>query len=141
VYHQLAANTARLAPKLYADVRLQLEALPDHQPIDQARRKRVQVRIVKNSFSPGCFTINVDFMYNDPISLYGELLDLGIQSSTISRQGRNYFFRGQPIGMGDQAARLYLSEHPDLADEIEKDIRQRGLPPSERERWTNKTEP
>ncbi len=124
VYHGLKNHLPRLALPLHADWRFSLSpAVENHTSANPASQAvRIQVRGRSTSTTP-ILTIQINLMYNQGIARSGEILELGLYHSIIQRQGAEYYFRGLRIGNGLEEASGFLSSHPDLADNIEQDIR------------------
>ncbi len=82
------------------------------------------MRVAKNKLAPPFKQAEFDIIYGEGISREGSLLDVGVANNVISRTGTWYAFGDVRLGQGKETARAYLKEHPDLAAEIEKKIRE-----------------
>ncbi len=120
-----------LALKFAASVRLSVHARQSPiQEKGQAVGSEVTVKVVKNKLAPPYRVARFDILYGKGISRLGELIDLGLQYEVVRRSGSWYSYGDLQLGQGRENARKYLEEHPDLAQEIERKIREKaGLLP------------
>jgi recombination protein RecA len=79
---------------------------------------------VKNKVAPPFRQVEFDIMYGEGISKTGELIDLGSKAGVVEKAGSWYAFNNERIGQGRENAKLFLKEHPAVAEAIEKAIRQ-----------------
>jgi recombination protein RecA len=111
------------ALKFYASVRLDIRrigAIKDH---DEVIGNQTRVKVVKNKVAPPFKQVEFDIMYGQGISKTGELLDLGVKAGVVEKSGSWFSHDGDRIGQGREAAKTFLSTHPDVADKIEAAIR------------------
>jgi recombination protein RecA len=122
-----------LALKFAASVRLSVHARQSPiQEKGQAVGSEVTVKVVKNKLAPPYRVARFDILYGKGISRLGELIDLGLQYEVVRRSGSWYSYGDLQLGQGRENARKYLEEHPDLAQEIERKIREKaGLLPED----------
>jgi recombination protein RecA len=116
-------TTGGQALKFYASVRLDIRrigAIKDH---DQVIGNQTRVKVVKNKMAPPFKVVDFDIMYGEGISKRGELIDLGVQAGVVEKSGAWFSHDGQRIGQGRENAKLYLKEHPDAGELIERAIR------------------
>jgi len=116
-------TTGGNALKFYASVRLDIRrigAIKDH---DEVIGNQTRVKIVKNKVAPPFKTVDFDILYGEGISKTGELIDLGIKAGIVEKAGAWFSAKGERIAQGRENAKQYLKEHPELAQEIEKIIR------------------
>jgi recombination protein RecA len=90
---------------------------------NEAVGNRVKAKIVKNKVAPPFRSAEFDIMFSHGISKEGDLIDLGVQSGLISKSGAFFSYGDVRLGQGRENAKNYLSQHPDLAGEIEQKIR------------------
>ena len=128
IYHKLASNTARLALKLHASIRLDLRQAGRIQSGKQEIGQQIQINILKNSLSPCINCAELDIMYNDGIRKTGEILDLGIQQALIEIQDQRYIYRTNVLGIGRLEAQRFLEHNANVCSQIETEIRQALLP-------------
>ncbi len=67
-----------------------------------------------------------DIMYNEGISKVGDLLDLGVEYDVIEKRGAYYRFEDELIGQGREASKEFLRNHPEIADKIDRIVRERA---------------
>lgn len=111
------------ALKFYSSVRLDVrraEALKQGADIIGSR---VRVRVVKNKVAPPFRTAEVELLYGEGLSRLGSLLDVAVEHKVVSRSGAWYSFGEERLGQGRDNVRGYLGEHPELAHEIERRVR------------------
>lgn len=123
IYHALAFHTSRLALKLQASIRIQLSPLRMLQKSGKIIGRRVRAQIIKNSFNPCQQFADLDIMYGNGIGKSGEIFDLGVHHSLVENGINGYFYRGSPLGTGNMEAVLSLENQPDVARELEQDLR------------------
>ena len=84
---------------------------------------QTRVKIVKNKVAPPFKVVDFDIMYGEGISKTGELIDLGIKAGLVEKAGAWFSYKGEKLGQGRENAKLFLRDHPEIADEIENKIR------------------
>lgn len=112
------------ALKFYSSVRLEVrraEALKNGTDIVGNRTK---LKVVKNKIAPPFKQAEVDIMYGQGISKFGELIDLGTDLDIVQKSGAWYSYNSERLGQGRENAKQYMIEHPDVADEVERLIRE-----------------
>jgi recombination protein RecA len=88
------------------------------------------VKVVKNKCASPFRQAEFDILYNVGISREGSLIDMGVEHGIIRKSGAWYTYEGDQLGQGKENARNFLRENPDLADEIEKKIKEKlGIGP------------
>lgn len=118
------------ALKFYASVRLDIRRIGQIKNGADVVGNQTRVRVVKNKMAPPFKTVEFDIMYGEGISKLGEMLDLGVKHGVIEKAGSWYSYDSERIGQGRENAKVYLREHPDVADLIEAAIREaEGLRP------------
>jgi recombination protein RecA len=80
--------------------------------------------VVKNKVAPPFKVVEFDIMYGEGISKSGELIDLGEKAGVVEKSGSWFSYDGQRIGQGRENAKTYLREHPEVAQAIEKKVRE-----------------
>src|SRR2546425_7816310 len=110
------------ALKFYASVRLDIRRIGAIKDRDQVIGNQTRVKVVKNKMAPPFKVVDFDIMYGEGISKRGELIDLGVQASVVEKSGSWFSHDGQRIGQGRENAKLYLKEHPEVAETIERAI-------------------
>lgn len=116
-------TTGGNALKFYASIRLDIRRIGAIKDKDQVTGNQTRVKVVKNKMAPPFKVIEFDIMYGEGISKTGELIDLGVQAGVVDKAGSWYSFGTQRIGQGREATRNFLKEHPDVAAQIERAVR------------------
>ncbi len=120
-------TTGGNALKFYASVRLDIRRIGNVKNGDEIIGSETRVKVVKNKVAPPFKQAEFEILYNEGISLYGEIIELGVQYNFIDKAGAWFSYKGQRIGQGKDNARNFLKEHPEIAQEIEKSIREKAL--------------
>ena len=81
-------------------------------------------QVVKNKIAPPFREAEFDIMFGKGISREGDILDLGVTSNVVQKSGAWFAYNGDKIGQGRENAKIYLSEHPDIMEEIEQKVRE-----------------
>ena len=91
---------------------------------------RVRVKVVKNKIAPPFRSAEFDVVFNEGISKLGEVIDIGVEKNIIEKSGAWFSYNGTRIGQGRENVKVFLREHPEMADEIETKVRESyGLKP------------
>ncbi|HTT81720.1 MAG TPA: recombinase RecA, partial [Stellaceae bacterium] len=117
-------TTGGQALKFYASVRLDIRRIGAIKERDQVIGNQTRVKVVKNKVAPPFKVVDFDIMYGEGISKRGELIDLGVQAGVVEKSGSWFSHDGQRIGQGRENAKLYLKDHPEVAEQIERAIRE-----------------
>jgi recombination protein RecA len=117
-------TTGGNALKFYASVRLDIRRLDAIKAGQDIIGNRTRVKIVKNKVAPPFKQVEFDIMYGSGISYAGELLDLAVQYDLIKKSGAWFSYGDERIGQGRDNAKTYLEEHPEIAVDIEAQVRQ-----------------
>ncbi len=112
------------ALKFYASVRLDIRRQDTIKQGTEPIGSRVKVRVVKNKVAPPFRTAEFDILYNEGISREGGLLDVGTELGIIRKTGAFYSFGDTRLGQGRENAREFLRRNPEIAQEIDRQIRQ-----------------
>src|SRR3990172_7957520 len=120
-------TTGGMALKFYASVRMDVRRIQAIKEGQEVVGSRTRVRVVKNKVAPPFREAEFDIMYNGGISKMGDLIDLGTTLEIVTKRGAFYTYNDSRIGQGRENAKRYLSEHPEMAAEIEKAIRAQSL--------------
>ena len=116
-------TTGGNALKFYASVRLDIRRIGAIKKGDEVLGNQTRVKVVKNKVAPPFKQTEFDILYNEGISKHGELIDLGVEVGAVEKSGAWYSFGSDRIGQGRDNVRSYLKENPDVADQIERIIR------------------
>ena len=118
-------TTGGKALKFYASVRMDIRRIETLKEGTDAVGNRTRVKIVKNKVAPPFKQAEFDILYGVGISREGGLIDLGVEHGFIRKSGAWYTYEGDQLGQGKENARGFLRDNPDLADEIEKTIKEK----------------
>jgi recombination protein RecA len=113
------------ALKFYASIRLDIRRIETLKDGTDAVGNRTKVKVVKNKVSPPFRTAEFDILYGQGISREGGLIDLGVDQGIVRKSGAWYTYEGDQLGQGKENARNFLRQNPDLANEIEKKIKEK----------------
>ena len=125
IYGSPEVTTGGRALKYYSSVRIdvrRIEGLKDSTGAFIGNRTRAKV--VKNKVAPPFREAEFDIMFGEGISKVGEILDLGVKLGAVQKSGAWFNYGEMRLGQGRDNAKAYLKEHPEIADEIEKIVRE-----------------
>ena len=115
-------TTGGNALKFYASIRIEIRRSAQIKQAERIVGNRTKVKIVKNKVAPPFRTCEFDIMYNEGISISGDLLDVGVPAGVVGKSGNSYSFGEEKLGLGRENAKTYLKEHPKTMKEIRKQI-------------------
>jgi recombination protein RecA len=118
-------TTGGKALKFYASVRLDVRRIETLKDGSEAVGNRTRVKVVKNKVSPPFKQAEFDIIYGHGISREGGLIDMGVDQGFVRKAGAWYTYDGDQLGQGKENARQFLKDNPDLADELEKKIKEK----------------
>jgi recombination protein RecA len=118
-------TTGGKALKFYASIRLDIRRIETLKDGTEAVGNRTRVKVVKNKCSPPFKVAEFDILYGIGISREGSLIDLGVEHAIVRKSGAWYTYEGDQLGQGKENARNFLRDNPDLADEIEKKLKEK----------------
>ncbi len=116
-------TTGGNALKFYASIRLEIRRTGQIKEREEVVGNQTRVKVVKNKLAPPFRQVEFDIMYGEGISKMGELLDLGVKVGAVEKSGAWFSADSQRIGQGRENAKQFLREHKDLAEAIERKIR------------------
>ncbi|MEE9344892.1 MAG: recombinase RecA [Methylococcales bacterium] len=111
------------ALKFYSSVRLDIRRTGAIKRGDEVVGNETRVKVVKNKVAPPFKQAEFEIIYGEGISLYGELIDLGVKYGFVQKSGSWYSYGKDRIGQGKENVRQFLKENPQIADEIHQKIR------------------
>jgi recombination protein RecA len=111
------------ALKFYASVRLDIRRTGSVKVRDEIVGNNTRVKVVKNKIAPPFREVEFDIMYGEGISKLGEIIDLGVKAGVIDKSGSWYSWNSQRIGQGRDNTREFLKKNPDMAAQIEEQVR------------------
>ena len=116
-------TTGGRALKFYASVRMDVRRVETLKQGGEMVGNHTRVKVVKNKVAPPFKQAEFDIMFGTGISREGDILDLAAECSIVNKSGAWYAYEGDKIGQGRENAKLFLREHPEIRDEIEKKVR------------------
>jgi recombination protein RecA len=130
VHNSPETTTGGKALKFYASVRLDVRRIETLKEGTEAVGNRTRAKVVKNKMASPFKVAEFDILYGIGISREGSLIDLGVEQSIVRKAGAWYTYEGDQLGQGKENARTYLRDNPDMANEIEKRIKEKlGIGP------------
>ena len=120
-------TTGGNALKFYSSVRLDIRRTGAVKQGDEIIGNETRVKVVKNKVAPPFRQAEFQIMYGKGIYHMGEVIDLGVQQKLIDKSGAWYAYNGDKIGQGKANAAKFLEENPEIANEIESQIRKELL--------------
>jgi len=121
-------TTGGNALKFYASVRLDIRRIGALKNGEEVVGNQTRVKVVKNKVAPPFREAEFEIMYGTGISHEGELIEIGSNNGIVEKSGAWYSYKGERIGQGKDNTRLFLQAHPEIAKDIEAQIRAKLLP-------------
>jgi recombination protein RecA len=118
-------TTGGKALKFYASVRLDIRRIETLKDSGEAVGNRTRVKVVKNKVAPPFKQAEFDILYGQGVSREGSLIDMGVDQGILRKSGAWYTYEGDQLGQGKENARKFLRDNPDIANEIEKRIKEK----------------
>jgi recombination protein RecA len=115
-------TTGGNALKFYSSIRIEVRRAAQIKQGEKNIGNRVKAKVVKNKVAAPFQTCEFDIMYNEGISVSGDLLDIGVEKAVIKKSGNSYMFGEEKLGVGRETAKAYLRANPKLMNAIRKDI-------------------
>ncbi len=125
VHNSPETTSGGKALKFYASIRLDVRRIETLKDGQEAVGNRVRVKVVKNKMSPPFRQAEMDLMFGTGISREGGLIDVGVEQGFVRKSGAWYTYEGDQLGQGKENSRAFLRDNPDLADELEKKIKEK----------------
>jgi recombination protein RecA len=122
VYGNPETTTGGVALKFYASCRIEVRRSAQIKMGDRIIGNRVKVKIVKNKVAAPFRTTEFDIMYNEGISLAGDLIDTGVEYGVVKKAGNSYSYGEEKLGMGRENAKVSLKERPEMMKEIREKV-------------------
>ena len=116
-------TTGGNALKFYSSVRLDIRRIGAVKSGDEVVGNETRVKVVKNKVSPPFKQAEFQILYGKGIYRMGEIIDLGVKQGLVDKAGAWYAYKGDKIGQGKANAAQYLQDNPNIAEEIEAQIR------------------
>ncbi|CAI3953089.1 MULTISPECIES: recombinase RecA [Commensalibacter] len=119
-------TTGGNALKFYASVRMDIRRIGQVKDKEEISGNQTRVKVVKNKMAPPFRQVEFDIMYGEGISKTGELIDLGVKAGIVEKAGSWFSCDGQRIGQGRENVKQFLRDNPEMAQSIEKRIREQS---------------
>jgi recombination protein RecA len=119
-------TTGGNALKFYASVRMEIRRIGSIKDRENVTGNQTRVKIAKNKLAPPFREVEFDILFGEGISKVGELVDLGVKAGVVEKSGAWYSCDSQRIGQGRENAKQFLRDHKDVADSIERRIREQA---------------
>jgi recombination protein RecA len=119
-------TTGGNALKFYASIRMEIRRLGQIKDRENVVGNQTRVKVVKNKLAPPFRQVEFDIMYGEGISKVGELIDLGVKANIVEKSGAWFSYDSQRIGQGRENAKQFLRDHKEVADAIERRIREQS---------------
>jgi len=123
-------TTGGNALKFYSSVRLDIRRIGAIKRGDEAVGNETRVKVVKNKMAPPFRQAVFEILYGEGISREGELIELGVEHGLVKKSGAWYSYGEDRIGQGKDNVRQFLKDNPDMAADIERQLREKLLPKS-----------
>lgn len=134
VFGNPETTTGGMALKFYSSVRIEVRRAAQIKQGDKIIGNRVKAKVVKNKVAAPFQTCEFDIMYNEGISVSGDILDNGVVYKVINKSGNSYSYGDEKLGVGREAAKRYLKENPKTLKAVSKtvwEIVEKGGAPAE----------
>ncbi|MFZ8864905.1 MAG: recombinase RecA [Rickettsiales bacterium] len=118
-------TTGGNALKFYSSVRIDIRKSTAIKDKDEVIGNSTKIKIVKNKVAPPFRNVEVDIMYGEGISRFGEIIDLGVREEIVEKSGSWYSYDNERIGQGKENTKNFLKDNPNIADAIELKIREK----------------
>ena len=124
MYGSPETTTGGNALKFYASVRLDIRRIGALKDRETVIGNQTRVKVVKNKVAPPFKQVEFDIMYGEGVSKMGELVDLGVKAGVVEKSGAWFSYDSQRLGQGRENAKQFLRDNPEIADKIERAIRE-----------------
>src|SRR3954467_5804650 len=119
-------TTGGNALKFYASLRLEIRRIGQIKDREEVVGNQTRVKVVKNKLAPPFRQVEFDIVYGEGISKVGELVDLGVKVNVVEKSGAWFSYDSQRIGQGRENAKQFLRDHREVADSIERRVREQS---------------
>ena len=124
VFGNPETTTGGNALKFYSSVRLDVRKTTQIKSADEVLGHRIRVKVVKNKLAPPFRSTELDLIYGKGISIMGVLLDLAVSAEIIQKSGTWFSYNKERMGQGRENTIRFLTENPEMAEEIDTRLRQ-----------------
>jgi recombination protein RecA len=123
-YGPQETTTGGNALKFYSSIRIEVKRVETLKKNEEAYGIVARIKTVKNKVSPPFKVVDLEIIYGEGISKYGEMIDLGIKLNIIEKSGTWFSFKDTRLGQGRENAKTFLKEHPEVENELVELIKQ-----------------
>ncbi len=123
-------TTGGNALKFYASVRMDIRRIGAIKKGDEIVGNQTRIKVVKNKMAPPFKEAEFEILYGQGVSHAGELIDLGVREGLINKAGSWYRYKNDKIGQGKENVKVYLNENPEVAETVEKLLREKLMKPA-----------
>jgi recombination protein RecA len=116
-------TTGGRALKFYSSVRLDVRRIGALKDGETVIGNRTKVKVVKNKVASPFREAEFDILYGEGASREGDLLDLGVAKNVVEKSGSWFSFHGERLGQGRENSRVFLKEHPEMAQKLDDELR------------------
>ncbi|NII10278.1 recombinase RecA [Oleiagrimonas sp. C23AA] len=120
-------TTGGNALKFYASVRMDIRRIGAVKKGDEVIGSQTRVKVVKNKVAPPFRQTEFEILYGEGTSREGEIIELGVAQNLIDKAGAWYSYKGDRIGQGKENVRQFLKDNPEIANEVDTELRKRLL--------------
>ena len=117
-------TTGGMALRFYSSVRLDMRRVQAIKDGGEVIGNRTKVTVKKNKVAPPFRVVEFDIMYNEGISKVGDVLDMAVEEGIVEKRGSFYSYGETRLGQGRENVKSFLHENPDMALEIENQVRE-----------------
>jgi len=121
-------TTGGNALKFYSSVRMDIRRIGAIKNGEEVVGSMTRVKVVKNKVAPPFRETEFEIMYGTGISREGEIIELGVLHNLVEKSGSWYSYKSERIGQGKDNVRTFLQQHPEIAKDIEDQIRAKLIP-------------
>jgi len=122
VFGNPETTTGGNALKFYSSIRIEVRRAAQIKQGDKIIGNRVKAKVVKNKVAAPFRTCEFDIMYNEGISVSGDVLDNGVVYKVINKSGNSYSYKEEKLGVGRETAKKFLRENSKVMKSVSKDI-------------------
>ena len=119
-------TTGGNALKFYASIRMEIRRIGQIKDREEVVGNQTRVKVVKNKLAPPFRQVEFDIMYGEGVSKVGELIDLGVKAGVVEKSGAWFSYDSTRIGQGRENAKQFLRDHKDMAEAIERKVREQS---------------
>lgn len=122
VFGNPETTTGGVALKFYSSVRIEIRRAAQIKQGDKVIGNRVKIKIVKNKVAAPFRTCEFDIMYNEGISVAGDVLDTAVLYKIIDKRGNSFLYGEEKLGVGRETAKKYLKDNPKTLENVRKQV-------------------